>query len=92
MNALQYLLSENYDPTYPMSMSTYCGYPVEGVGFEERYLIPALARVMGNTPEAWQAASWVVLSSSIPKGKSESARQYWLRMFSHARQELASQR
>lgn len=66
---------------------TFAGSPNAGHSFEPRYFLPALARVLGGSDASWAAASWVILSSACPRNFDETPRQYWRRIFSHARRE-----
>lgn len=66
---------------------TFAGCPNNGGSFEPRYLIPALANCLGNDAASWAAASWCVLSAVPGKQLWEAPRQYWKRLFGHARHE-----
>lgn len=69
-------------------VARFCGCPGTGCDFEPRYVIPALASVLGNTAVAWQAACWATLSSTPRRENFLTGRTYWRLLFTNARTEF----
>lgn len=83
---------EILDGNWCEKVSTFCGTPGYGCQFSPRYLLPKLAEILGNTPEAWRAASWTILSSTPAREHWPNAHAAWRAVFGHARQELNESR